>query len=190
MSKNKVFLASASLSSLLPLPVLAHNVKTSGNVAATFHIEPNHNPKAGETSKAWFALTKQGGEIIPLDSCNCQLKVLSKNQTVLQPTLQSISAEQYQGIPGAEIIFPKAGIYKLEISGTPKEEGNFNPFTFSYDVTVQAGQAASSLVNSSPVAQVPATAANSTNSTGWFLPITGVILLGGIAWFVKRTLKK
>ncbi|MCU0549544.1 MAG: hypothetical protein MUC48_09380 [Leptolyngbya sp. Prado105] len=69
--------------SLLKNSLLAHNVKTEGNVASTFHIEPNHNPKAGEPSKAWFALTKPGGEVIPLDRCDCQLKVISNNQTLL-----------------------------------------------------------------------------------------------------------
>jgi hypothetical protein len=184
----KLQILSASVITLFPLPVLAHNVKTSGNVAATFHIEPNHNPKAGEEAQAWFALTKQGGELIPLDRCNCQLKVIASHQTVLQPTLKSISAEQFQGIPGAEIIFPKAGIYKLEISGSSKNEGDFNPFTLSYDVTVQAGQTTGSpSINSAP-AQVPTTA---NHSIGWLLPtIAGVLLLSGIAWFVKRTLKK
>jgi hypothetical protein len=35
---------------LLPKPALvsAHEVEISGDVAATFHIEPNHNPKAAK----------------------------------------------------------------------------------------------------------------------------------------------
>jgi hypothetical protein len=164
--------------------LIAHNIKTSGNVAATFHIEPNHNPKAGEVSQAWFALTKAGGEIIPLDRCNCQLKVVSKNETLKQPQLKAISAEQYQGIPGAEITFPKAGIYTLEISGTPKQDDDFNEFKFVYEVTVQAGTAPLP----SPVAT---TSIQTTQQTNWALPVgLSAIALLIATWIVKRTLKK
>lgn len=173
---------------LVASPALAHNVKTQGNVAAIFHIEPNHNPRAGEPSQAWFALTKAGGEIIPLDRCNCQLTVKSNNQTIAQPTLKSISAEQYKGIPGAEVTFPKAGIYTLEISGAPKANNDFNAFKFAYDVTVQAGAAPRS-PQSSPVAQVPQASAPAPQ-TNWLLPIAiAAIVLSAAAWFVKRTVK-
>ncbi|MCP2730464.1 hypothetical protein [Limnofasciculus baicalensis] len=178
------------LSQISPIAV-AHNIKTSGEVAATFHIEPNHNPKAGEPAKAWFALTRKGGKIIELTDCNCKLEVNLKSHPKgrvnreevtgnreeriidshspkrakhldrkswispmthppnaspplptsdsLKPPLKSISTEQYQGIPGAEIIFPQAGEYELEFSGTPKAGANFQPFEFSYTVTVRAG---------------------------------------------------
>ena len=171
---------------LFASPVLAHNVKTEGNVASTFHIEPNHNPKAGEASQAWFALTKPGGEVIPLDRCNCQLTERSNNQTIAQPPLKAISAEQYKGIPGADITFPKAGIYTLEISGKPKvDEDEFNAFKFAYDVTVQGGTAS----QPSPAAQAPI-ATQPASQTGWVLPVVlGAIALGAGAWFVKRTVK-
>ena len=127
----------------LATPVLAHNVKTSGDVGATFHIEPNHNPRAGETNQAWFALTRQGGEPIPLEQCECQLQVYSQSgeKPVLSPPLQPISVEQYEGIPGAQIIFPEAGIYQLEMSGTPKSGIIFQPFKLTYSVKVSPGVA-------------------------------------------------
>ncbi len=120
---------------------IAHEVEVSGDVAATFHLEPNHNPKAGETSQVWFALTKRGGEIVPLSQCNCQLSVYVEprrpdNQPLISPSLKSISAEKYQGIPGADVVFPEAGRYELELTGEPKNGANFKPFEFSYGVTV------------------------------------------------------
>jgi hypothetical protein len=110
-------------------------------VGATFHLEPNHNPRAGETSNVWFALTRKGGQIIPLSQCNCQLKVYPQSSgqqkaKVLSPPLKAVSAEQYQGIPGADIVFPSAGVYELEISGTPKDGSQFRPFKLTYTVTV------------------------------------------------------
>jgi len=124
------------------ISVLAHEVEVSGDVAATFHLEPNHNPRAGQPARVWFALTRRGGQIIPLEQCNCKLAVYLKNRKngdkpLMQPPLTAIFAEKYQGIPGANIVFPKAEIYELKLSGTAKTKGNFKPFQLSYTVTVR-----------------------------------------------------
>ena len=124
------------------ISVLAHEVEVSGDVAATFHLEPNHNPRAGETAKVWFALTRRGGQIIPLEECNCKLAVFPKNhkegdKPLMEPPLKAVSAERYKGIPGANLVFPKAGVYELELSGTAKTKTNFKPFELSYTVTVR-----------------------------------------------------
>lgn len=123
-------------------PAFAHNVQTSGNVAALFHIDPNHNPKAGEPSKVWFALTKQGGEAIAVDQCNCQITVYRNQQVLFEPPLSPLNAESYQALPSAVVLFPKEGLYQVEIKGSPKQEGAFEAFKFTYDVTVQPGKTA------------------------------------------------
>ncbi|KAM3094906.1 hypothetical protein ACKFKF_26275 [Phormidesmis sp. 146-12] len=127
---------------LLLAPVVAHEIETSSDVAATFHIEPGHNPKAGVPSKAWFALTRRGGQMIPLSQCNCQLAVYpiphqkGKTPPLLKPALTSLNVERYKGIPSAAIVFPRAGRYELELTGKPKLGANFQPFSLSYTVTV------------------------------------------------------
>jgi hypothetical protein len=128
----------------LATPALAHTAKVSGDVAATFHIEPNHNPKAGQPSQAWFALTQHGGKVISFEQCNCKLKIhlnpyKEGDAPTLEPVLKPISTAQYRNVPGADIAFPKSGAYALEISGTPKAGAKFQPFELSYEVTVMAG---------------------------------------------------
>ncbi|MFB8795981.1 MAG: hypothetical protein U7126_17585 [Microcoleus sp.] len=143
-----VFLGLLIEAGIFPIPpfnstsVLAHEVEVSGDVAATFHLEPNHNPRAGETARVWFSLTRRGGQIIPLEQCNCKLAVYPKgykegDTALMEPPLKAISAERYKGIPGADIVFPKAGIYELELSGTAKTAANFKPFKLTYTVTVR-----------------------------------------------------
>ncbi len=132
----------------LAAPAFAHTVHVSGDVAATFHIEPNHNPKAGHPSQAWFSLTQRGGKVIPLAQCNCKLKIhlnphKEGDTPTLEPVLKPISTAQYQNVPGADITFPKSGEYELELSGTPKTGAKFQPFELSYEVTVMAGAMAS-----------------------------------------------
>ena len=132
-----------SVFTLLTVPVIAHNVEISNEVAATFHIEPNHNPRAGNKTKAWFALTRRGGKSIPLSECNCELNVYTVPRTadaqpILQPELKAIDVEKYQQIPGADIVFPSAGAYVLEISGTATDRTSFGPFNLTYTVNVRS----------------------------------------------------
>lgn len=132
------------LSVLIATPVAAHTVKVSGDVGGLLHIEPYDNPVAGKPALAWIALTKRGGQLIPLAQCNCQLAVYPEPHTegvtppLLKPRLRAVSAQQYQGVPGAEIVFPKAGAYELEFSGTPKAGASFRPFQLSYTVNVSS----------------------------------------------------
>jgi hypothetical protein len=123
---------------------LAHNVKVDDQVAATFHLEPNHNPRAGEAAKIWFALAKKGGEAIPLADCDCQLTVRQKETVVATPGLSALDVEQYRGIPAATFTFPAVGLYSLRLSGKPKTTG-FNSFNLDYEVTVQAGKVSETL---------------------------------------------
>lgn len=183
----------------LAAPALAHNVEVAGDVAATMHIEPNHNPKAGEPALTWFALTRQGGQLIPLQQCNCQLRVYTEpykegNAPVLQPVLTAIAAEQYQNIPGAKIVFPKSGQYTLEISGSPKRAGDFQPFELHYSVTVLAGVTPpSQQATAQPQPSAKSSNESASQSSQGLQPllITGAIavglgLAGTLAWQRKQ----
>lgn len=133
---------------------IAHEVETDQNIGATLHIEPSDTPLAGEESTAWFALTRRGGETIPLAACDCKLAIYSQPRTanpVLSPPLTPINAEGYQDIPGATFAFPEVGAYTLVLSGQPQaaqpetEEIEFAPFELDFNVTVAAGEPAPSI---------------------------------------------
>jgi hypothetical protein len=167
---------------------LAHNVEVAGGIAGTWHIEPDHNPKAGEPAKVWVALTRQGGEVLPFEQANCQMAVYEQPSTegakpILQPQLEAIAAEQYQGIPGADVVFPKPGLYQIKLNCTPKTEGSFAPFAMGSDVTVAAGTVPSQTAQS-PAVTEPAIAPSSDN--GWngmmqgFVITSAVILVLGL----------
>ena len=133
--------------SLLGSPAAAHNIQISGDVAGVWHVEPNHNPKAGEPARAWVALTRKGGQTLSLEQVNCQMAVYSQprkggDSPVLQPTVEAINALKYQSVPSADIIFPNSGLYQLELGCTPKTQGNLQPFQLKYDVVVAPGAAA------------------------------------------------
>ena len=173
--------------------VLAHTVKISADVGATIHIEPNDNPRAGEVTQAWFALTRKGGKVIPLKDCNCQLAIYAEPHAVgepalLEPPLKPIEVERYQGIPGAEVTFPKPGAYQLQLSGKPVNEGSFKPFELKFVVTVATGK------NIDTLQSRPSVNENQQGTTiGLAQPLIwlGILLLsGGILVFLVQTMKK
>lgn len=133
---------------LLGSPAAAHNIQRAGNIAGVWHVEPNHNPKAGKPSTAWIALTRKGGQTLSIEQAKCQMAVYSQPRKagslpVLQPTVKAVSNQEYQSIPSTDIVFPTAGLYQLELSCAPKTQGNFQPFLLKYDVAVAPGPTAS-----------------------------------------------
>lgn len=183
---------SAILFALPMTSVLAHTTEVVGDVAGTWHVEPNHTPKAGKPATVWIALTRKGGKILPLQETNCQLRVydLPRRQgdvPVLRPPLQAIVIKQDQGIPGAAVVFPRTGLYQLELGCTPKVEESFSPFQMTYQVTVTAGSASAALPDASPQPEtvtspsIVATSPEPTPKANQFNPTLLVWLLGAIA---------
>ncbi|MEH2348750.1 MAG: hypothetical protein V7K55_12220 [Nostoc sp.] len=142
--KYLLFLSCLVISITNLYPASAHKVEVAGDVGGTLHIEPNDNPRAGEPSQTWFALTRKGGKVIPLSQCNCRLAIYAEpyaagEPPLLEPQLEPVAAERYKGIPGAEITFPKPGIYELQLNGKPVSGARFKPFQFKFEVTVAGG---------------------------------------------------
>jgi len=134
------FAAIAGLA-LSSVPARSHQVEIQNDIGATIHIEPNDTPRAGRSALTWFALAKRGGQTIPLAQCACTLRVYARPRggdaaPVLTPSLRAVSAERYDGIPGAEFAFPEPGAYELELSGRPRAGADFAPFVLTFDVTV------------------------------------------------------
>ncbi|MCP6761069.1 MAG: hypothetical protein NHB32_20505 [Fischerella sp. CENA71] len=176
-------------------PAFAHKVKTTADVGATLHIEPNDTPRAGEETRAWFALTRKGGKVIPLAQCDCQLLIYAEPHAsgeppLLEPSLKSVSAERYKGIPGAEIIFPRAGSYQLLLFGKPIAGSKFKPFQLKYRVTVAVG-AAQTQQNTQNLKNVNH---NITDKPEKGIPIWAIAALGffsmGVLLFVLQRVNK
>ncbi|MDY6900884.1 MAG: hypothetical protein SWZ49_22805 [Cyanobacteriota bacterium] len=188
-------------SSLLIPPASAHKIETTEDVGATLHIEPADTPRAGETALTWFALTRKGGKIIPLKECDCQLAVYSEprepaSTPISEPNLEPVSAERYQGIPGANITFPKPGAYQLELTGKPANDDSFKPFELKFDVTVAAGTKKSAtnqqeITEKKESQEIQNVSENQTQEQGFSLPfwatsLIALVILGGIFAFIRR----
>lgn len=187
--------------SLATVPVSAHQVKLSGEVGGTLHIEPNDVARAGQSTALWFAIARKGGSPISLDDCSCQLTLYRQPQTaqsppLAQPPLVPVSAEGYRDTPGAEVVFPEVGSYILVLTGAPQQPGDFEPFELPFEVTVAA--VAQPAAENSPAAApetppadvlgvdsqtLPAAAAPL-----WRLPVIAgsVALVAGLVWSIRH----
>lgn len=175
-------------------PAIAHKVKTEGNVGATLHVEPNDNPRAGESAKTWFALTRKGGKVIPLAECNCQLAVYAEPHSygeppLIEPPLQPVSVERFQGIPGTQITFPRPGAYQLQLSGKPKDGKSFQPFELKFPITVAVGSATSSESQKVQNVNQNVTEEQTQGVPFWAIALS-LLLAVGIFFGVLRMLKK
>jgi hypothetical protein len=200
---------------LTALPAYAHEVEISNDVGATLHIEPDDKPKAGNPTEIWFALTAKGGQVIPLSECNCNLKIYSDPSQagatpLLEPPLKQKAVEQYQNIPSAEVIFPKIGAYKLELSGSPKSKAKFSAFSLSYKVVVASKAEPNTETITKPESQPTAEVENEskhtkrtdtvvTNETEteeqppakniWWMVPSGIVLVAGVVgaaiWLIR-----
>jgi hypothetical protein len=181
------------------IPTTAHNIQLAGDVAGTWHIEPNHSPKAGETARAWVALTRKGGKILPLAEADCQMGVYSQPRKagalpVLQPIVQAINVEKYQGIPGTDIILPKTGLYQLELNCQPKNEGDFRAFQLKYDVIVAAGaEVKTSQTQKVSEKKIASATTQTQGKQNWNIPVlvlAGLLGLGVVGIVVQRVVKR
>ncbi|MEO1134176.1 MAG: hypothetical protein AAFX40_15915, partial [Cyanobacteria bacterium J06639_1] len=137
-------LLGGAIALFVALPGLAHQVEIDRAVGGTLHVEPNDTPRAGETTTAWFALVKKGGEPIPLSACDCRLAIYAlpraaEAEPMATPELQPIDVGRDRGIPSAEVTFPAIGLYELAIEGTPKDKSSFEPFALRFEIAVAAG---------------------------------------------------
>jgi hypothetical protein len=141
-------------------PLEAHQTEVQGNLAITWHVEPDDRPVAGKPAQVRLILTRAGGVIVPLADCDCTLKIWTvppQPQPLITPPLRSIDAEQKTGIPAADVIFPARGEYDLELKGSPKGEADFIPFDFKHRILVPTGTAPSggSALSASPKSSAP-----------------------------------
>ncbi len=174
---SRLYLLSLSMGivSAFPITASSHTTKVIGDIAVTVHVEPEHQPAAGEPTRVWFLLTRQGGEVVPLSSANCTLEVRKQpyqpgSSPLLAPEVVPIDAERYQSIPGANLTFPEPGTYGLTFGCAPKTDGDFGAFSIDHEAIVKGGTGAaiapSPAATESPVIEAASSAPASSTQEG------------------------
>lgn len=116
-------------------PAYAHELQTDGNIGAILHINPDDNPKSGGPTPFYLAFHDKSDQF-SLASCDCTLTVEQNGRTIatqaLEPTYRTTSENTFT--------FTEPDVYKLKVTGQPKQAGAFQPFKLTYTLRVAAGQ--------------------------------------------------
>jgi hypothetical protein len=128
----KVFLLLLVGAFLIPHGVsYAHELKIDDQIGGVFHLEPNHDPIAGQPSTLSYALKDLQGKFRIVD-CECVLAAFQSGQEVVSSIAGGTDADV-----GATIIFPREGTYTVRLSGSPRTKGSFQAFTLENIVEVR-----------------------------------------------------
>jgi hypothetical protein len=175
---------------------IAHQVQTSADIGGTVHIEPNDAPRAGESTVAWFALTRRGGTSVPLSACDCELTLYASSEgAIATPPLTPLSVERYENIPSATVTFPAVGQYELVMTGRPVTAGDFQPFELRFPVTVAtvaptAAPSPPSAQLSTPEASEPPTLTDNPPSPRLAIALVPALIIGlGLGLLLLRRAK-
>ena len=118
-----------------PVFALAHELQNDEPMRALLHISPDDDPIIGQPATLLLEF-KDTTKKFAVADCNCIATIRQSGQELYSEPLSA------QSVPGSRVhaafafTFPKKDIYQLEVSGTPRAEHSFEPFTLSYDLRV------------------------------------------------------
>lgn len=110
-----------------PLSVFAHHEAVDGDMRVVMHVDPLDRPAAAAPATFSFEFKDNLHQFQP-QYCNCVLALYQGNKLVYSTRLFEQEAVSYT--------FTEAGNYSALLTGNPKIDGEFQPFSVTYDLPV------------------------------------------------------
>lgn len=129
--KNVFITGVLLLSVCLPAQVFAHESKESGNTVILVHVNPFDTPVANKPAGVRVVVTQVEGNF-PVDECDCKATISYKGKPLVTQSL--FTDGEISSL--VKIVFPQAGIYEVEVTGTPLRTKAFEPFDLKFDIRV------------------------------------------------------
>jgi|GEM_PF-785460 len=129
MSIRKLFLSlGLGLAALLALAPLAsaHVLETDGSIGAIMHVDPDDDPIAGQPAKFYFEFKDKDNKF-SFQNCDCSATITRNTQQVFSAPLPP---------DGFSYTFPERDVYVLDITGQPKQAGQFQSFRLEYTLRI------------------------------------------------------
>lgn len=111
--------------------VFAHTLDTNNGVGAVMHIEPDDDPIALAKSIFFLEFKDESGKFSFI-GCNCEASIYAQGKKIFSQPLNRFN----EMTASFAFTFPEMNVYQLRIEGSPKEKGQFNSFSLSYDIRV------------------------------------------------------
>ncbi len=160
---------------LSPLKTFAHFPATDNSMNVEFHVEPYHDPIPGQKAYLQF-LFDDKEQKFDLNECDCILSISEKNKVLYKKQLIGKKDENttiWESV--TTYVFPKRGIYHLQIIGKSKTLNAFQPFDVSWEFRVDP-KGSHGLVEKKPSSSMPMI----------IFFITGItIFIAVMVWLIK-----
>jgi len=117
-----------------PFEVKAHELKTIGSVGAVFHLEPNHDPVAGEAAFFFFEFKDKEGRFDP-KNCECTLEVSQGDNKFFSQNLFEDNPSPSLTNASLTYVFPERNIYQVRVNAKAIDS-SFDTFSLEWDVRV------------------------------------------------------
>jgi hypothetical protein len=129
-----ILFAFCSLAFTIP-NALAHELETDGSIGAVMHVNPNDDPIAGQQSGFFFEFKDTKNKFDP-KQCECTFSVVQDGHELYTQPLFQTNATANLSNPSVMYTFPEKGVYVIKLSGNPKTDKYFDPFSLEYDIRV------------------------------------------------------
>lgn len=153
-------------------PVFAHMLKTDGDIGVLMHVDPNDEPVQGEKASFYFEIKDRTGRFTSA-GCDCRLRVFSGQKQIADEAAQATGTSPGSGAAAAWFVFPAAGIFRIELAGTPAKAA-FSAFKVSFDLRVERGDSRANALSGPWLA---------------FVIVVAALLLAAAAWAIVRIIK-
>jgi len=125
------------LSTTLPAAIAsAHVLKTDGSIGVVLHINPDDNPISGRQTNYVLYFNDIDGRFT-LPDCTCGLTISQNGAVIAKKSLAVTSSL----VSSNTFTFPQPAVYLLHVTGSPKVNGTFQPFSLDYSVRVSGNEA-------------------------------------------------
>lgn len=132
---KKLFISILVLLASLPLAAAAHTLKTDVSIGAVLHVDPADDPEVGKPATFFFEFKDKQNKFF-VEKCECTATILKGTQEVYSTSLSGASGLES---PLFQYTFTERGIYTVRAHGAPKQAGDFESFTLSWDIRVDKG---------------------------------------------------
>ncbi|MFI5157626.1 MAG: hypothetical protein ACHQF4_02105 [Sphingobacteriales bacterium] len=119
---------------LFGLTVSAHTLKIDGDIGVILHTDPDDDPIAGQPTGLYFEITDRTKKFDPAN-CDCKFEVVQNGKEIFSEELFD-PGQQVQSTPVVKYTFEAKGVYDIILQGTPKINGQFQPFKLDYNLRV------------------------------------------------------
>lgn len=115
-------------------PLKAHEIQYSNDVSVFLHLTPTHDPEAGQSIDMHIVFAHKGKDF-DVGMCDCVINIMESGKDIFT---KQLTPTEFNNTSVVKMAFPENEVYKINISGSPRIENEYEDFSVTFDVKVGA----------------------------------------------------